>query len=177
MERGFVFKDKGYTFAAMKYRRLHLEELEELKDEFIQFLAANSIPADGWKELKKASPEKVNGLIEMFSDIFWDKALSKIECVELREPKRMRVVRFDKEKASLIEVRLGSASTLDLTQAADLQKLASGKIDPVAESPEMFTGERKYSSERNLELFSFIEQGAKPCKLVVWEAFKRMVKE
>ena len=166
--------DNRSTFAAMKYRRLHLEELEELKDEFIQFLAANSIPADEWKELKKTSPEKVNGLIEMFSDIFWDKALSKIECVEMREPKRVRVVRFDKEKASLIEVRLGASSTLDLTKGEAIQSLASGKIDPNTESPEMYTGERKYSSERNLELFSFIEQGAKPCKLVVWEAFKRM---
>lgn len=165
------------TFVVMKYRRLHLEELEELKDEFIQFLAANSIPADDWNELKKTSPEKVNGLIEMFSDIFWDKALSKIECVELREPKRIRVVRFEKEMASLIEVRLGQASTLDLTKAEDLQKLVSGKIDPNQEHPEMYTGERKYSSERSLELFSFIEQGAKPCKLVFWEAFKRMVKE
>ncbi|MCH2199607.1 MAG: DUF6495 family protein [Flavobacteriales bacterium] len=173
---GFFISINPPTFAAMRYRKLHLEELEELRSEFVQFLAANSIPADEWEELKKKDKEKAETLIEMFSDIFWEKALGNIQCVELREPKRLRVVRFEEEEAKLIEMRIPNGSSLDFTNGADITALSQGKIDLAAENLEMYTGQRAYSGKRNEELFGFIVQGAQPCKLVVWETLRRMIK-
>ena len=53
----------------MKYRPLHPEELENLREDFVQFLAANSIAGDDWVKLKKEMPDQANQLIEMFSDL------------------------------------------------------------------------------------------------------------
>lgn len=161
----------------MKYRKLHREELEGVRDEFVQFLAANSITADDWESLKTTDNDKAETLIEMFSDIFWDKALTNIQCVELREPKRLRVVRFDENEAKLIELRIGEKSTLDLTNPQDIQQLASGKAAIEDNAPEMYRGNRAYAHERNAELFNFIEQGALPCKLTVWEGLRRMIND
>lgn len=160
----------------MKYRRLQLEELEELKDEFVQFLAANSVTADEWESLKQSSPDKVDQLIDLFSDIFWDKALGNIQCTEQRTPRKMRVIRFEETKAHLIELRLGENAKLDLTKSEDLNNVIAGKVDPNRDNPELFTGTKDYQTDRKLEIFQLIEKGAVPCKLVVWEAIRRMVR-
>jgi len=67
----------------MKYRALHKEELEGVKEEFVKFLAANSVTADDWEKLKKEENDKAEKLIDIFSDIFWDKALTKINVLEV----------------------------------------------------------------------------------------------
>ncbi len=36
----------------MKYRRLDKEELEELEQEFIKFLAVNTVTADDWAKIQ-----------------------------------------------------------------------------------------------------------------------------
>lgn len=161
----------------MKYRKLQLEELEGVRDEFIQFLAANSITAEEWESLKTTDNTKADKLIEMFSDIFWDKSLSNIQCVEMREPSRLRVIKFETGEALLIELRINDHSGIDLTKPEDLSKLASGQTDIAKAEPQMFRGKRPYEHERNAELFNFIEQGAAPCKTVVWEGLNRMIRD
>jgi hypothetical protein len=39
----------------MKYSRLTKEQFEEMKQEFINFLATQSITADEWEDIKKNS--------------------------------------------------------------------------------------------------------------------------
>ncbi len=161
----------------MKYRKLLREELDGVRDEFVQFLAANSITADEWDSLKTTDNEKAEKLIEMFSDIFWEKSLSNIRCVEMREPCCLRVVKFEDSQALLIELRIQEDAGIDLTRPEDLSRLASGQADIAQAEPQMYRGMRTYEHERNAELFNFIEQGAAPCKTVVWEGLNRMIKD
>ncbi len=58
-----------------KYRSLSQEELKPLEEDFIKFLAANTVAAEDWDKIKKDDPKKAEGLVEIFSDIVWDKAL------------------------------------------------------------------------------------------------------
>ncbi len=52
----------------MKYKRLTKEQLEELHEEFINFLATQSITAEEWATLKKEKPEVAEEeLDDMFS--------------------------------------------------------------------------------------------------------------
>ena len=44
----------------MKYSRLTKEQFEELHQEFINFLATQSITADEWKNIKAEEPEVPN---------------------------------------------------------------------------------------------------------------------
>ncbi len=160
----------------MKYRKLHTEELKEVEGEFVKFLAANSITGDDWVKLKKSDPKKVDGLIEIFSDIFWEKALSNIKCVEQRSTKRLRMIKFEEEEASLIELRIPEDATLNLLDPEHVQKLSDGTLDIANFSPELYTGKRKFEHPRNKELFNFIEQGARPAKLDMYNYFQKMIK-
>lgn len=159
----------------MKYRKLHKEELEAVRKEFVQFLAANSITAEEWETIKAGQNDKAEKLIEMFSEIFWDKALGNISCVELRSEKRWRVVRFEEKRARLIELRVKEGNELNLLNV-DHIRLMNESDQSMPRPFDLYTGERPYQFERKLELFNFIEQGARPCKLIVWESLRRMIK-
>lgn len=179
------FKEKSYKipgyvpgfffFRAMKYRALHKEELEGVKDEFVKFLAANSVTAEDWEQLKKEENDKAMKLIDIFSDIFWDKALSKIKALEVRTSTVLRVMQFQNEKVELIELRLPEDATVDLTSKEDLQKISSGEIKLAAIGPEMYTGSKDYDKSREEELFFFLEQGAQPCNENLYYGLKSML--
>ena len=77
-----------------KYRLLTQEELKPLEEDFVKFLSANTVAADDWDKIKKEDPKKAEGLIEIFSDIVWEKALEKIKCLEARTEKDMKVFSF-----------------------------------------------------------------------------------
>ena len=68
----------------MKYRVLSTKELEPLKDDFIKFLSANTITGEDWTKIKSNKPNQASKLIEIFSDIVWEKSLEKIKYLEHR---------------------------------------------------------------------------------------------
>jgi len=51
------------------FRKLTEAELEELKEEFVQYLVANGVDADLWEQIKKDEPEKSNLFVQQFSDV------------------------------------------------------------------------------------------------------------
>ena len=42
----------------MKYRKLELAELELLRDEFVNFLAANTVTSQDWEKIKVESKDR-----------------------------------------------------------------------------------------------------------------------
>ena len=66
----------------MKYRSLSTKELEPLKDDFIKFLSANTITGEDWINIKSNKPNEASTLVEVFSDIVWEKSLEKIKSLE-----------------------------------------------------------------------------------------------
>ena len=63
----------------MKYARLTKEQFEELHQEFINFLATQSITADEWKKLKIEKPEVAEQELDIFSDLIWEGVLNKVK--------------------------------------------------------------------------------------------------
>ena len=53
----------------MKYSRLTKEQFEELHQEFINFLATQSVTADEWANLKVNKPELAETELDVFSDL------------------------------------------------------------------------------------------------------------
>ena len=80
----------------MKYRKLKPEELEPLKKEFIQFLAANTITGDDWAKTKAEKPEEK--IIALFSDIVWEKSLEKIHYLEHRDERYLKFFTSEKKR-------------------------------------------------------------------------------
>ncbi len=158
----------------MKYRKLLLEELEAVKDEFVKFLATNSIAAGDWENLKLGNDPKVDDLIEVFSEIFWDKSLSNIKCVEFRNPDHLMVFDFGEKQAEMLELRVPTDSGVDLSNPEHLRNLAEGKIKFETGAPEMYTAVKSDIKDRNLELFELIEKGARPCPESFYYGLKAM---
>ncbi len=158
----------------MKFRRLKAEELDSLEEDFIQFLASNTVTADDWKSMQNNAPEKAEEMIDVFSDVVWDKILGNIKYMQHRFPQELRVYKFDENEASAIVLRFKS-NGIDLTNNDDVQGIATGKIDLTKFSPEVLHGTRAYRSNRKQEIFVLMEQGAKPCKEAFWLSIAKML--
>lgn len=147
----------------MKYRMLTKEELEELKPEFVTFLAANGIPAEDWVRLMENDQEKSQELIAIFSDVVFDKILSSVHYLEHRQKDIVRIFRFGEKKVTMNGIRIEGKSAIDFTQNQDttaliqLFKLSPGKL-------KIFTADKAYKKDRLQEIFNLMQNGAQILK-------------
>jgi len=142
----------------MKYRRLSLEELEELQDDFIRFLAANQVTASDWEDLKKAKPEKAEALIELFSDTVFEDVLSKVQYMEYKTPKDIKTFHCREDKIHLLGLMVEGESSVDFTRDQTAQDMRDLLQNSQA-SLKMYSAEKNYKSSREEELFRMLEHG------------------
>ena len=100
----------------VKYRRLSNEEIIALKDDFVKFLSAQSISAPDWEKLKQTKIDRVDELIDFFSDIVMEKVLSKIEYLEVLSENEIKLFHMKDSKAKLIGLKFNKVG-LDLNKA------------------------------------------------------------
>ena len=159
----------------MKYRVLTTEELAELEKEFIRFLAVNGIPGPDWVKMKTTTPEKADGLIHAFSDMVFEKTLQNIEFLEIKTPEDYKTFHCLPDKIVLLGIRLEGDSDLNFTQNTppaqmlDQLKRSGAKLF-------MYGAEKKYSKERNLELFEMMEKGCLISKGDMFRTLERLKK-
>lgn len=145
----------------MKYRCLTDEELQELEEEFKQFLIANGVHAEEWEELNKKEDDRVMQLVEIFSDIVMEKALTNIKFLEHTTPTDIKAFAcFDKE---MVLIGVTSANkALDFTKNA----LADFK-----DKLSIFKTNKVYSKQREEEVFQLLESG---CSIIDENRFKKL---
>lgn len=139
----------------MRFRRLTLDELDALKNEFIQFLASNTITGEDWKKLKEEQLEIAEKLIDVFSDIVMEKSLSKVHFLEKREPNNVLLFYAKETEIDLIGISIDSPHH-DLTNEKDLEQLmqnASGI------ETKMFKSSKPYIKNREDEVFEMLQSG------------------
>ena len=144
----------------MKYRRFTHNELLTLEPEFVRFLALNGIPADEWVRIKTTDDQKVEELIEQFSDAIFERTLRELEYLEFHEPKDIKTFHCQKEKIVLVGLILDGESEFDFTTPNSLepalQKMRKGELQL-----KVYTAEKGYrNGDREAELFRMIENGA-----------------
>ena len=160
----------------LKYRRLTSPELDQLKDDFVKFLASNSIAADDWEKMKKEENSKAIGMIDIFSDMVFDRAIANIKFLEMRSAKDLKVFKCDAEEISLVGLTVAEDNDLDLTDGEALKKLASGEILLENYGPKMYTSEKKYNDSREQELFKMMDMGCVPAPESLYLGLKSMIK-
>ena len=143
----------------MKYRRLTNDELAELEQEFVRFLAANTITADEWERLKEEGPEKVEQLIGLFSDIVFDKTLSKAEYLEHKTPQDLKTFHFQESKVVMNGLRVEGPSNLDFTNDVPPEQML-GQLKLSGARLQLYTAEKPYRKLREQEMFDMMERGA-----------------
>lgn len=139
----------------MKYKRLTTEELKELEPEFINFLASAQITGPDWDKMKKNELSKAEELIEVFSDMVYEKVMSKIKFLEYRDITTLNIFNCVEDKIILVGLRVNEHSQIDLT-ASDISSQWS---ESHSNAVNVIKTERPYNKERGLEIFELLQSG------------------
>lgn len=144
----------------MKYRRLTNEELAELETEFVRFLVSNTVTGDDWEKIKVENQEKAEGLIEIFSDIVFDKTITKLEYLELKTPRDLKIFRCNKENIELMGLKVEGESILDFTQNISPEEMMTILQSSDAKL-QLYSADKKYKNDdRSQELFQMMKWGS-----------------
>ncbi len=144
----------------MKYRRLMNDELAELETEFVRFLVSNTVTGDDWEKIKKENPEKAEGLIEIFSDIVFDKTISNIEYLEMKTPKDLKIFRCNKENIELMGMKVEGESDLDFTHDISPEEMMA-KLQASNAKLQLYSANKKYkNNDRSQEIFQMMQWGS-----------------
>lgn len=136
----------------MKYRRLHLAELEAVESEFVSFLAINGIDADIWQILKQDS-NRSGKLLDAFSDAWFEMHLRKIKYVDVLLADELFCFQFNVQNAVLVGMKWPlPTNKADYSDNWFQQEMVSGNC-------EVYTSSRSYSGPRELEIFNILEKG------------------
>ena len=160
----------------MKYRILNNNELEPLKNDFVKFLSANAVTGEDWDKIKSNKPNEALKLVEIFSDIVWEKALDKIKYLEHRDDKYLKVFYCGENKIELVGFKVNATNAPSLLDEATFKLLGSGELKFSELDAELSSSEKNYSLSRNMEVFSMIESGCVPCEEVFFYGIKSLLK-
>lgn len=155
----------------MKYARLTKEQFESLENEFINFLATQTITAEEWKKIKSETPELAEQELDIFSDLIWEGVLKQTNYLENISPQEIFLFKVGEETMDLIAIKIEAISK-DITTAEGFkwlsENIASDKVS-------IYTASKPFSKERNIELFEMIQQGAEITKGELFAAFKEIL--
>ena len=143
-------KIKVLNNLTVKYRQLTQKELNEFEKEFIDFLVVNGITADEWVNLKSNDKEKAELIIDKFSDVIFESILRKVNYLEFISAKSIKCFQCLKDKMVLVGIDAPKNSNIDFTKS----------IPTNFDDLEVYTTEKSYLKQRELELFNLIESGA-----------------
>lgn len=154
----------------MKYARLTKEQFEELHQEFINFLATQSVTAEEWENLKTNKPELAETELDVFSDLIWEGALNKAEYLEHITPKHMYLFYLGEEKMHAIVINL--KNDIDITTEEGYNWLRENLMN---ENVEFLQADKEYTDDKNLDKFKMIEQGAVITKGDLYKYFDKLI--
>ncbi len=155
----------------MKYRRLTQQQLEELKPEFINFLATQSITGEEWKALKTEKPAVAEDEIDVFSDLIWEGVLGKVTYLENIAAKNMHLFHCSEKEMKLLSVKIMNPD-IDLTTVIGFNWF---KKNWQSDFVEYLTASKAYSEEPSLDKFKLIEQGAGITKGELYQWFEKII--
>jgi hypothetical protein len=139
----------------MKYKRLGAEELDALEKEFITFLSSAQITGSDWEKMKKNESGKAEELIDVFSDLVYEKVMGKINYLEFRNKKELNIFHFEKDKISLAGLRVKDNSQIDLLAVDVFKDWNDKNTDEIT----VLRTEKFYVKERGVEIFEMLEEG------------------
>mgnify|MGYP000090944864 CR=1 FL=1 len=139
----------------MKYARLTKEQFEELHQEFINFLATQSITADEWTNLKANKPEMAEMELDVFSDLIWEGVLGQAKYLEHISPNNIHLFALNDDHMHLIGIKITNGT--DVTTKEGFNWLRTNLMD---DAVEFVQAKKDYSDDDKLDKFTLIEQGA-----------------
>ena len=140
----------------MKYARLTKEQFDELHPEFATFLASQSIDKKEWDEIKINKPEVAEQELDVFSDLIWEGVLTRAQ--HLEHFAKAYIFLFDCTETQVHSIVLKAHDeTVDFLTKEGLQWLSDNMF---TDNVEIKMGKKDFGDERNISIFSLIQQGA-----------------
>ncbi len=155
----------------MKYTRLTKEQFEELHQEFINFLATQSITAEEWEEIKTNKPEAAEQELDVFSDLVWYGVLDNVEYLEHISPQQLHLFKCNEKEMQLIALKL-KTQDVDLTTKEGFQWLRENLL---SDTIEFYNANKPYSEDKHQDIFNIIQQGANITKGELFQYFERLI--
>lgn len=155
----------------MKYSQLTKEQFLELHKEFAHFLATQQIDAKEWMKIKNENPIVVEEELNIFSDLVWEDVLTKTEYLEHISANDINLFKCNSKEIIRIYIKLNTVNRSFLN-AADFDWYLKNQLD---ESIEYFKASKKYSKDRNQELFELIEMGSQISKGALFNAINQLI--
>ncbi len=155
----------------MKYTRLTKEQFEEMQQEFINFLASQSITADEWQTIKTNTPDVADQELDVFSDLVWEGVLNNVIYLENISQKHMYLFYFEEKRIHLIGVKIISDSINLMTQ----EGFSWLRENLMNDSVEIFESKKDYSKDKQMDKFTLIQQGDAITKGELYKYFDKLV--
>lgn len=155
----------------MKYARLTKEQFEELHQEFINFLATQSITAEEWQTIKTERPEVAEQELDVFSDLVWEGVLTAAKYLEHISPKNIHLFALNDDHMHLIGIKI-EKEDVDVTTQEGFNWLRNNLMD---ESVEFAQAKKEYSDDKNLDKFALIQQGSNITKGELYEYMNNLI--
>ncbi|MDQ7917125.1 DUF6495 family protein [Mesonia sp. MT50] len=155
----------------MKYARLTKEQLEELHEEFINFLASQSITAEEWTQIKKDKPELAEDELDVFSDLVWEGVLNQANYLEHLSKQQLFLFHIEEAKMRLIGIKVNN----EAINIATKEGYAWLQDNLLTEDVEIYNSVKAISEDRNKDIFALIQQGANITKGELFQYFERVI--
>lgn len=139
----------------MKYRCLTYQEFEVLEADFSNFLHNLGFNFFEWNILQDQDSSVASNLLKEYSDMTFDKVMRKVECLQLRTPKKISTIYFKLNKYIQLEVEHDNNSSLDFTQPSSLNNMGEKVIEPFRIKKSI----KAYTENREGTIFNLIESG------------------
>lgn len=152
----------------MKYARLTKEQFEELHQEFINFLASQSITAEEWADIKANKPELVDQELDLFSDLIWEGVLNNVKYLEHISPRQLMLFSISETHMDLIAIKIDNEE-IDITSEYGYNWLQKNLQD---DSVSLYTSNKAIGEDRNKDIFILIQQGANITKGELYRYFE-----
>ena len=157
----------------MKYSRLTKEQFDELHQEFINFLASQSITSSEWEEIKTQKPEVAEEELDVFSDLIWEGVLDKVTHLEHFSPNQMFLFHITSIEIHLIGIKIENEA-IDITTRSGYQWLQKNLMD---DAVNLYTSSKPLTDDRNKDIFALIQQGAVITKGDLFNYFDTIINE
>lgn len=153
----------------MNFRLLSRDEMDAFDEDFKHYLIVNGVSNEAWVEMNKNNPEKAQQIVEIYSDIVFQKIYEKVKFLEFRSKNQLLVFSCEKEQIHLIG--LGSDDeNVDFTD----EKKINQSIQQSFAKIKHFKQSKKYTKKREIELFEMAEKGCIVSTQAFWDKIKQL---
>jgi hypothetical protein len=153
-----------------KYRALYKEELLALEKEFVEYLVLNSITSDEWVKIKDTDPSKATKIIELFSDVVFEKILRSVRFLDYYSKSSIKTFKCEADKISLIGM-----DTEDQNYDFSTPEGVAYARDYPPKDLSVYTKSKSYSSIREMEIFGMMADGCQVSKGEIYLSLEKAI--